>query len=87
VAVTDTAIVEAIHYLARHCGVLAEPAAAASLAGLRAALKDGLVGDEERIVLLITGHGLKDVRAVSRGVDHPDPVEPNLDAVAERLRL
>jgi threonine synthase len=87
VAVPDSAILESINVLAATCGVLAEPAAAASLAGLRAARDEGLVGPEERIVLLITGHGLKDIPAVSRGVISPDPLEPDLGAVADRLGL
>jgi threonine synthase len=87
VAVPDSAILEAIPFLARHTGVLAEPAAATSLAGLTGAVEEGLVGREERIVLMITGHGLKDVPAVSRGVSHPEPIQPELEAVAVRLGI
>ncbi|MEE8147788.1 MAG: hypothetical protein V3T24_09305, partial [Longimicrobiales bacterium] len=72
-------------YLARHTGVFAEPAGAAALAGLHAALAEGLVGREERVVLLVTGTGLKDVPAASRAVERPAPIRPELDAVAERL--
>ncbi|MEE8560944.1 MAG: pyridoxal-phosphate dependent enzyme, partial [Gemmatimonadota bacterium] len=85
VAVSDEAILEAIPYLARHTGVFAEPAGAAALAGLHVALTEGLVGREERVVLLVTGTGLKDVPAASRTVERPAPIRPELDAVAERL--
>ncbi|MCZ6824745.1 MAG: threonine synthase [Gemmatimonadetes bacterium] len=85
VAVSDEAILEAIPYLARHTGVFAEPAGAAALAGLHVALAEGLVGREERVVLLVTGTGLKDVPAASRTVERPAPIRPELDAVAERL--
>lgn len=85
VAVSDEAILEAIPYLARHTGVFAEPAGAAALAGLHVALAEGLVGREERVVLLVTGTGLKDVPAASRTVERPTPIRPELDAVAERL--
>jgi threonine synthase len=85
VAVSDEAILEAIPYLARHTGVFAEPAGAAALAGLHVALAEGLVGREERVVLLVTGAGLKDVPAASRTVERPTPIRPELDAVAERL--
>lgn len=85
VAVSDEAILEAIPYLARHTGVFAEPAGAAALAGLHVALTEGLVGREERVVLLVTGTGLKDVPAASRTVERPTPIRPELDAVAERL--
>jgi len=85
VAVTDEAIIGAIGELARHTGVFAEPAGAAALAGLRAALSEGLVSRNERIVLLVTGTGLKDVPAAARGIEKPSPIAPDLEAVADRL--
>jgi threonine synthase len=87
VSVSDPAILEAIGFLARHCGVFAEPAGAASLPGLKAALGEGLVSNDERIVLLVTGNGLKDIPAASRSVQEPDPIEAHLDAVAARLGI
>ncbi len=85
VAVSDSDIVEAIARLARATGVFAEPAAAAALAGLDAALEQGLVERGERVVLLVTGTGLKDVPAASRAIRRPRPIPPRLDAVVERL--
>ncbi len=87
VAVPDDAIIAAIPFLARHTGVFAEPGGAAALAGLHAALEEGLVGRDERIVLLVTGTGLKDVPAASRLIERPDPISPDLEAVAERFGL
>lgn len=87
VAVPDDAILAAIPRLARLTGVFAEPAAAAGLAGLEAALARGLVERDERVVLLVTGSGLKDVGAAARAMRMPAPVEPSLDAVANRLGL
>ena len=85
VAVSDEAIVAAIAELARHTGVFAEPAAAAALAGLRAALERGLIERDERVVLLITGSGLKDVPAAARAVRRRAPIAPDLDSVARAL--
>jgi len=87
VAVPDEAILASIARLARLSGVFAEPAAAAGLAGLEAAIDAQLIDRDERIVLLVTGTGLKDVPAAARGVTVPDPVVPELQAVAERLGL
>ncbi|MEJ2312345.1 MAG: threonine synthase [Gemmatimonadales bacterium] len=87
VAVPDADIIAAIPFLARHTGVFAEPGGAAALAGLHAALEEGLVGRDERIVLLVTGTGLKDVPAASRLVERPEPISPDLEAVAERFGL
>ncbi len=59
VAVSDEEILGAVRTLARSAGVLAEPAAAAALAGLERALADDLVDRAERVVTVITGSGLK----------------------------
>ena len=87
VTVTDDAIVRAIAELASTAGVFAEPAGAAALAGLHAALDEGLVDRDERIVLLVTGTGLKDVPAAARSVRRPEPVAPEIEAVLERFGL
>ncbi len=87
VAVSDEAILEAIPFLARHTGVFAEPAGAAALAGLHVALEEKLVMADERIVLLVTGTGLKDVPAAARTSTRPEPLRPDLDSVAARLGL
>ena len=85
VVVPDAAILAGIGTLARAAGVFAEPAAAAALAGLLAALDEGLVGRDERVVLLVTGTGLKDVAAAARTVTIPPPIAPELDAVERAL--
>ncbi|TFG62963.1 MAG: threonine synthase [Gemmatimonadales bacterium] len=85
VSVSDEAILEAIPFLARHTGVFAEPAAAASLAGLRVALENGLVSRDERIVLMVTGTGLKDVPAAASAIKRPASILPDLGAVEGRL--
>ena len=83
VAVPDEAILDSIGRLARATGVFAEPAAAASLAGLLAALDRGLVDRDEQVVLLVTGTGLKDIDAAARTARLPVAVPPRLNAVGE----
>jgi threonine synthase len=65
VTVSDDEILAAQGLLARTSGVFAEPAAAASIAGI-AKFRER-VGPGERVVALVTGHGLKDVDAAVRG--------------------
>lgn len=60
IVVSDNAILAAARELASSTGIFAEPAAAASLAGLRAYLRDGPADRNAVIVLLFTGSGLKD---------------------------
>lgn len=85
----DDEILSAIPLLARGSGVFAEPAGAASYAGLLAATGRGLVGPSDRVVVLATGSGLKDVASVMRSVSaagtEPLRIEPSLDALTEAL--
>jgi threonine synthase len=86
VRVTDDEILAAIPTLARGCGVFAEPAAAAAYAGLVNAVADGLVSPEERIVVLATGSGLKDVAAAAKCVAAPPIISPDLADVRRALK-
>ncbi len=81
VLVSEDAILDSIPRLAAATAVFAEPAAAIALAGLEIALAEGLVSRQERVVLLVTGTGLKDVPAAARRVRVPEPVTPTLEAV------
>lgn len=67
--VDDEQILEAIPVLARGSGVFAEPAGATPYAGLVAAIERGLVDGDERIVVLNTGNGLKDIKSAMQAVD------------------
>ena len=58
-AVSDESMLEAIQTLAATSGILAEPAGAAGLAGLRSALAAELVERSEIVVVHVTGTGLK----------------------------
>lgn len=58
--VTDEEIIEAYKMLASLEGILAEPASAASVAGVIKAHKLGLVEENTKIVCILTGNGLKD---------------------------
>jgi threonine synthase len=84
IRVDDAEILAAIPALAQGCGVFAEPAAAAAYAGLVKAAEQGLVKSDDRIVVLSTGSGLKDIASAMKAVKvHPSVVEPTLDAVKQ----
>lgn len=69
VAVSDERILHAMGLFARTCGLLVCPEGAATLAALPILLERGLVGRDERIVLINTGSGLKYPEAVRRAID------------------
>jgi len=85
ITVSDDEILHAIPALARGTGVFAEPAGAAPLAGLKKALDIGLVQPDQRIVLLVTGSGLKDIQSALRATPRPKRIEPQIEAVENAL--
>ncbi|MBI5486265.1 MAG: threonine synthase [Deltaproteobacteria bacterium] len=85
IVVTDGEIVEAIALLGRTSGIFCEPAAAAAIAGARKAAREGLVGRDETVVVLVTGNGLKDVAAAERAVRMPEAIVPTVEALGEAL--
>lgn len=84
--VSDADILKAMVDLGR-VGVFAEPAAAAAHAGLKQAVHEGRLGREDRVLVLVTGSGLKDVQAASRAVGEAKVIEPRLRAVKVALGL
>ena len=82
VEVSDDAILDAMKLLARATGVFAEPAGAAATAGLVAAVEQQLIGPDERIVVLNTGNGLKDITSARRAAGEPHRITATLAAVS-----
>lgn len=62
-AVKDEEMLAAIPLLARTTGIYAEPAGVAALAGLIKMVREGKVSRKDRVVVLISGSGLKDPRS------------------------
>jgi len=79
VLVSDNDILEAQHYISRTSGIFCEPSSAASFAGF-ARIKDTLPRDAT-IVLLLTGHGLKDIDSAMKSVTFPQSFEPDIDKI------
>jgi threonine synthase len=87
ICVEDGDILHAIPELARSTGIFAEPAGAAAYAGLVRAVAEELVSGDERIVVLNTGNGLKDIAGAMQAVEQvgtkPFYVSPDLDELKQ----
>jgi threonine synthase len=81
IVVEDSAILDAMVEMAHDEAIFAEPAGSTPYAGLKQALADGLVKSEERIVVLVTGSGLKDVAAAMKATGEAQIIEPDLEAL------
>ena len=85
VTVSDGEILKAIAALGK-LGIFAEPAGATAYAGLVRAAADGLVNEDEPILVMNTGSGLKDVKAAMQAVPEAPVVEPTLKALKQVLK-
>jgi threonine synthase len=84
VTVSDEDILSAISALGR-IGIFAEPAGSTAYAGLLKAIKDGLIGSDDPVVVLNTGSGLKDVRAAMQAASPAPVIEPTINAIKKVL--
>jgi threonine synthase len=78
-AVSDDEILHASSVLAADSGLFAEPAAAAAFAGFLSYYRDGRLEAGTTNIVMLTGSGLKDPRAVSSRINMPASVYPTID--------
>ena len=83
-AVAEDDVVENMGLLAETTGVFGETAPGVTLGALRQVVASGALGESDRVVLLVTGDGLKTPEHV-RSRLRPIEIEPNADRVLERL--
>lgn len=85
IRVDDENILAAVPALARAAGVFGEPAGAAAWAGLIQAVEKNLVDSKDRIVVLNTGNGLKDIAAALKSVEivrtRAQAIKPSMESL------
>jgi len=80
--VSEAEILQAQLQLCKDAGVFVEPAAAAAWAGF---LKDrDKLEQSQKIIILLTGSGFKDLSTVEKAVVIPEALEPDLDFILNR---
>jgi len=80
IAVSDEEITSASKMLSENTGIFAEPAAAASFAGMLKYHNQDKIDENSKNVVLLTGSGLKDLRTVQRIIEIPKAIK-NLDEI------
>ena len=87
-SVTDEEIIEAYRIMARTEGILAEPASAASVAGLYKSYKAGKIQEGSTIACVLTGNGLKDPDSAIKYSNTPvQKVSTDINKIAAVLNL
>jgi threonine synthase len=85
--VNDEEILEAQKLLARLEEIFVEPASASSIAGLKKLVEAGVIGNDEKVICVTTGHGLKDPEIVQRIFEKPITVKSNQNSLERALGL
>jgi len=86
-SVTDDEILSAYRLVAGKEGIFVEPSSAAGIAGLIKKEREGKLPTGKKIVITVTGNGLKDVQWVLDGAAAPIVVPVNVDRAAEEIGL
>ena len=84
-AVTDVEVLDGIRLLARTEGIFAETAGGVTIATLAKLAAQGVIRSDERVVAMITGHGLKTVEALTDVVGPTATIAPTLESFAEAM--
>jgi threonine synthase len=87
VAVSDEETLAMQAAIAADEGLFVEPAAATTLAAVRALVADGRVRPVDRVVCLLTGNGLKDLGAARRTVRQIEPIPLDRAALTAAANL
>jgi threonine synthase len=92
--VSDKEIIDAYKFIAKADGIFIEPASASSIAGLVKLSKQGYftyakknTGKEiNRVVCILTGHGLKDPDTTIKNIAEPKVIKPNLKVLLDEIK-
>lgn len=83
VLVSDKEILSAQYQISKSSGVFCEPSSAASFAGFLKMKKN--ISKNKTIVLLLTGHGLKDIDTALKSVKLPQTYEADINYIMKNL--
>ena len=88
-SVTDEEILEAYQRLAGGSGVFAEPASAASVAGILKLHKKGYFKEHQgkTVCCTLTGHGLKDPNVAIKNLKNPISLKPDIKTILKEIGL
>ncbi len=86
ISVTDDEIKSALLEMPRATGVFGEPAGVTAFAGFKKHAVTGNIKADEKVVVLITGNGLKDIESAISVCTLPQPVAPDSETVEKHVK-
>lgn len=85
VMVSDDEILDAQLYLSKRSGIFCEPSSSVAYAGFNK-IKDS-IDKNANIIVLLTGHGLKDINNAMKKITYPKVYEPDIEMIINELKL
>ncbi|GAP22866.1 threonine synthase [Leptolinea tardivitalis] len=84
ITVSDEEIITGIAELGK-VGIFAEPAGSTAYAGLVKAIETKLINENDPVVVINTGNGLKDIKSAMQAVNPAPVIEPTMKALMKHL--
>lgn len=85
IKVSDQEILSAIKILGENEGIFAEPAGSTAFAGFLKALNSSLIEKNNKVVIIVTGNGLKDIESAMKVAGLPIEIEPKISEVKKYI--
>ncbi len=86
ISVSDDDIIKAQALLGKSEGIFGEPAGVAAIAGIKEAIKEGIIKNSESVTMIVTGNGLKDPKNAQKAITQPKLMKPNLEELDKFLK-
>ncbi len=83
---TDDEIAQAVRDLAKYEGIFAEPSGAAALGALKKLIDNRVIDRGDRVVVLVTGSGFKDLNFAQSLYTPPPEIEPDIVQLEAALK-
>ncbi len=85
ITVSDEEIIKGIGELGPY-GIFVEPAGSTAYVGLVKAISSGQIHEDDPVVVISTGNGLKDIRAAMMAVKEAPVIEPSMKSLKQYLK-
>jgi threonine synthase len=86
VDVTDEEILQAMRILAQRTGVFGEPAGVTSFAGIMKLKELGMLSGKDKVVSIVSGSGLKDIKSAAKAIGKAASIEPDIAEVRRIIK-
>lgn len=86
ISVTDDEIKSSLLEMPRTTGVFGEPAGVTAFAGFKKHAMTSNIKPDEKVVILITGNGLKDIESAISVCTIPQPVAPDSETIEKHVK-